>query len=27
MPPGTCRQLIVRLADGADHVANFTFTK
>jgi Regulator of chromosome condensation (RCC1) repeat len=24
---GTYRQLIVRLADGADHIANFTFTK
>jgi hypothetical protein len=24
---GTCRQLIVLLADGTDHVANFTFAK
>ncbi len=24
---GTCRQLVVRLADGTEHVANFTFTK
>jgi hypothetical protein len=23
----TCRHLVVRLADGTDHVANFTFTK